>query len=134
MRGVGSLAAVVSLLLASCGADPAPTSRKVGIEHVVLIELKDPSEADALVKECEAMLAKVPSVVRYGVGRPFDAGRPEVSADYDVGLVIGFEDAEGYRAYDAHPDHVALRSAWVPRIAAIRIHDVGNSRVQDRSR
>lgn len=89
----------------------------------MLIKLEDPSEADALIADCMALLTDIPSVLELDVGRPVDLGRPDVVADYDVGLVVVFADAAGYRSYLEHEQHLELVESWVPRWAWYRIHD-----------
>ena len=78
------------------------------------IKLKDPSEADALVKDCDAHLAKIPGAVRVHCGRPVETGRAEVTADYDVGVYIAFDSVESCRGYVDHPEHLAVLAAWRP--------------------
>jgi hypothetical protein len=90
----------------------------------VFLGLADPSQADALVAACEERLPRIPGVVTMACGRPVDLGRPEVSADYDVGLHLGFDTLEHLRGYPGHPEHVALLATWRPRVKSLRIHDV----------
>jgi hypothetical protein len=129
--------AVVLLLALSgggCGATgaaerggPEAAARAVHgpLVHVVLIRLSDPTRAPELVREARAGLARIPSVVGLQVGGPVDIGREGVDLDFDVGIVVGFDDEAGYLAYLEHPDHVALVQAWKPRWSAIRIVDIG---------
>lgn len=119
---------VAALVFVGCsslgGGRPA---RPAPLLHLVYFELAEPSdEAIAeLASDCDALLAPIPSVQSYAVGRHHDIGRDGILDDYDLFLLVGFEDESGYRAYLEHPDHVALVERWRPRFAGLRIHDVG---------
>jgi hypothetical protein len=120
--GVPVRLALLALLLAAACNTPAPAGAP-GVQHVVLVSLHDPADAAALAAECRERLSRIPGVLRCVVGSPLDLGRSGVDGDYDVGLLIEFAGADGYRAYLAHPEHEALVAAWKPRWARLRIHD-----------
>ena len=67
------------LFLTSC------TSKPHAINHVVFIELNDPSQATALIEDSNARLATIPTVKDYFCGTHVPAGRDTVKTDYDVG-------------------------------------------------
>jgi hypothetical protein len=113
-------------LAGGCGealgpATPAPRGR---VHHLVFVSLKAPSEADALARDMETTLAGIPGLLRIHVGRPLDLGRPEVTADYDVGATMEFATVEALRGYPDHPLHRALLERWTPKVARLRVHDV----------
>lgn len=115
-----SVAALGAILLGGCAThDQGPT-----ISHVILIALEDKSQAEELLGECNRLLAPIPSVRAFAAGPPIDTGRDTVLADYDVGIVIGFDSAEGYREYVEHPSHVELVDTWGPRFTSIRVFDI----------
>jgi hypothetical protein len=126
-RGHCHLALVVAmataLLSAGCasssrgGAQPAP------LLHLVFFHLEDAARVDALQSDCDELLADIPSVLSYASGRHFDVGRDNVDGDYDLFLLVGFDDREGYDAYLVHPRHVELVERWGPELASLRIHD-----------
>ena len=101
------------------------TKPPVAIEHVVLISLTNHAERDALEADCRKFLAHIPGVEALSVGSPVDTGRPTVDAEYDTGVIVSFASKEAYAAYVIHPDHVALVTAWKPRIAKMRVFDFG---------
>jgi hypothetical protein len=112
--------------LAGCGealgpATPAPRGR---VHHLVFLTLKDPAEADALARDMEATLPRIPGLLRIHVGPPLDLGRPEVTADFHVGATMEFDTVESLRGYPDHPLHRALLDRWVPKVARLRVHDV----------
>ena len=116
------LAGLVAALLLLAPGCASP--RAAAIQHVVLFRLAEARQADALLADCDALLPAIPSVVAYHAGRHVDVGRDGVLADYDVGLVVGFEDVEGYRAYLDDPAHLRIVERWRPAFADVRIYDV----------
>ena len=121
-----SAALMTFVLLTGCAASGSSAPRPAEINHIVLFKLNDPADADELIRACDQNLASIPSVTSYYCGRPFDAGRenPAIDDEYDVGFYVGFEDAEAYENYVAHPAHKSLVKQWKPRFEWIRIHDV----------
>ncbi len=98
--------------------------RPASINHVVFFKLTDAAKADALVADCDKLLAGIPSVTSYFCGRHIDTGRDSVDDGYDVGLYVGFDSKEGYSAYLVHPDHLALVAKWGPDFAEVQVRDV----------
>jgi hypothetical protein len=47
-----------------------------------------------------------------------------VEGDYDVGLVLSFEDVAAYRAYLEHPRHQETTRKWKPLLRSHRVHDL----------
>lgn len=85
------------------------------LQHVVLVELTDKSEIAAMKAESDRLLPQIPSVRGYVCGSPVDIGRGNVAKDYDLGIVVQFDDVAGYRAYLEHPIHVELVQRWRPK-------------------
>lgn len=94
------------------------------INHVVLMKLKDPAEAGALIRECRERLATIPCVESAFTGRHGDFGRSNIDGEYDVGFFVAFDTREDYMEYVDHPEHTSLVKRWKPRFEWIRIHDV----------
>lgn len=109
--------------LAACSSTPR-TQAVAAISHVVFVDLADPADADALLADARAMLAPIPSVTAYSAGKHLDTGRPTVLGDYDIGMILGFDDAAGLNAYVVHPDHVAFVERWRPRLTGLRVYDI----------
>ncbi len=120
-----------ALLAAGCASTPEAESlaRKddlgtAPITHVVLVQLKDPTRIEELIVDCDRALPGIPGVAAYSCGVPLDMGRTNVAKDYDVGIYVGFADADAYRAYVDDPRHLALVEQWRDGWKAVRIFDV----------
>jgi hypothetical protein len=76
--------------------------------HVVIFHLKPDAAADAaegLIADAHEMLAKIPTVREVCAGKP--APKTGIAkSDYQVGLLVRFDDIEGLKTYDKHPLHV----------------------------
>ena len=107
-------------------AESAPAPRTALINHVVFFKLNDPAKANALVTDCDKLLAGIPSVTSYFCGTHLETGRESVDDNYDVGLYVGFDSKEGYSAYLTHPDHLALVEKWLPDFEWIQVRDVSD--------
>jgi len=103
------------------GAGPGRPAR---INHLAFFKLTDPGDRDALVRDCDELLASIPGVVSYYAGPPLDIGRDRVDGDYDVGFYVGFETVEAYEGYVVHPNHLEVVERWGPRLEWLRVHDV----------
>jgi hypothetical protein len=113
------------LTLGGCAAGPRMAPRPARINHFVLVKLRNPADAPAAIADCNASLATIPGVVAFAAGAPIDTGRSDaVTADYDVGLFIGFMTEADYAVYVDHPCHTALVERWRPRVEWIRVYDV----------
>jgi len=109
-------------LAGACGAPSGPGAAK--LQHVVVIKLRDRSQADALVADTRRHLSAVPEVSELRVGRPFEVGRPGVDLDWDVGVIVGFADRKAYEGYLSNPEHARLVQTWQPRWEWIRVYDL----------
>jgi hypothetical protein len=119
-----SLAALLAVL-PGCSSSQAPwsahTTRStpapdgLRLQHVVLVELEDPSELAAMRADSDRLIPAIPVVRSYACGTPVDIGRGNVARDYDLGLVVVFDSVEDYRAYLGHPLHEELVAKWRPR-------------------
>ncbi|MCC5822177.1 MAG: Dabb family protein [Phycisphaerales bacterium] len=125
-RTMPAAIAVLFLLpfLAACSGSPASPRPVATISHVVFVNLADPSDADELLADGRAMLATIPTVTAYSAGPHIDTGRATVLDDYDIGMILGFDDVEGLNAYVVHPDHVAFVDKWRPRLTGLRVYDI----------
>lgn len=109
IRSVLSILAVLVLLkLSGCAARETLPSKATFV-HVVLFKSKsgDPQAASAeILRDIQEMLVPLPTVKAIRVGRPAPTNtRPIVDANYDVGLLLLFEDQKGLQEYLDHPTH-----------------------------
>jgi hypothetical protein len=78
--------------------------------HTVFFYLKKDApkgEVESLIADTHALLAKIPSVRKLWVGRPAEKATPEFAKkDYQVGLLVLFDNFEGLKQYLDHPDHL----------------------------
>src|SRR5262249_45710337 len=84
---------------------------KAPFVHAVVFHLKKDApkgEADALIADAHKMLAKIKSVRGLWAGRPAakDQATPISKNDYDVGLLVLFDDTDGLQEYLKDPLHV----------------------------
>jgi hypothetical protein len=101
-------------------AKPAKKA-KAPFVHAVVFHLKKDapkSEADALIADAHKMLAKIKSVRGLWAGRPAakDQATPISKHDYDVGLLVLFDDADGLQEYlkdQLHLDFVKKHSKFL---------------------
>ena len=112
-------------LLVGC-SQPTKQGGPTQINHVVLFELKDPTEAEALQQDCSELLKPLPEVIYYACGPHVDVGRPTVESGYTLGLIVSFENRSKYDAYLKAPEHVQLVEKWKPRFSGLTIYDIGN--------
>lgn len=118
---ISMLGCLVCLTGGCQGTRPARPSL---ISHVVLFDLADPAQADALRSDCDTLLADIDSIQTFVCGRHLETGRSTVHSDYDVGLIVGFASEEDYAAYLADPLHRSLVQKWMPRLDELRVYDI----------
>ncbi|HZT82266.1 MAG TPA: Dabb family protein [Gemmataceae bacterium] len=110
-------AAALVVVAANHGAADAPKAdradkggKQAPYVHVVIFHLKKDAPkgaADGLIKDAHELLAKIPSVRSIRAGRPADKVTPDFGRkDYDVALLVLFDDYDGLKAYLDHPMHL----------------------------
>ena len=122
---------VLATCLTGCSTRHVPHDPGM-INHVVLITLEDPSEAEALRADCDSMLSTIPSVTVYACGPHVETGRSKaVVNEYTLGLLVSFQDMAGYSAYLEHPGHLALLEKWKSKFSKLTIYDIGNDSITE---
>jgi hypothetical protein len=87
-----------------------PKARKAAsYVHAVIFHLKKDApddEVSALIRDAHELLGKIPSVRELRVGRPAEKGTPDFAKkDFQVGLLVLFDDFQGLETYLDHPQH-----------------------------
>jgi hypothetical protein len=86
-----------------------PRAKMANYVHTVIFYLKKDAprgEAGALIKDAHQMLTKIPTVRRLSAGRPAEKATPDVAiTDFQVGLLVHFDDYKGLQTYLDHPLH-----------------------------
>ena len=75
--------------------------------HVAMFKFRDDvpdSTIDSIRTRLLRLPEKIPAIRAYEVGRDLDLS----PATWDMVVIGGFDDIDGYRAYAAHPDHVPI--------------------------
>lgn len=122
---------VLLACVSGCSAPGNRTSdlrpeRPAFISHIVFVKLNDPADAREILADAERLVAPIPGVASFAAGQHLDTGRQTIIADYDLGMYIGFETEAEYASYVTHPDHIAFVEKWRPRLAWLRIYDIGD--------
>jgi hypothetical protein len=82
------------------------------LRHVVLFDLRDDAieaDVDAAVAGLRGLVESVDAVIALTAGR--DAGLADGNAG--IALVVDVADANGWRAYQDHPEHVRVATTLV---------------------
>ncbi len=120
-RTIAGALAAASLL---CGGSGCARPRYA---HAVFFTCKPdtPRERiEAMIADSINELPRIPSVrgVRCGT-RDAEMDRSVNVTDFDVGLIVQFDDRGGYEAYREHPIHLEHVRRYGDMVAAMRVFD-----------
>jgi Stress responsive A/B Barrel Domain len=118
-------ALLAAALLASC-ATIAPPAKPGSVDHVVLVWLKRPGNAQdkqALV-ELGGELRAIPGIRFLDSGTALPSERPTVDDSFDIGYVMRFDSPAALEAYAVHPLHVKAKEELVRLSNRILVYDV----------
>jgi hypothetical protein len=114
------------LSLASCAALPERQSR--GIDHIVIVWLKRPGNADdkaKLVATSKELQRALPVMRGMSYGRPLPSKRPVVDDTFDLAFVMRFANRNDLAAYENSAIHQhAANEILRPLSRKIIIYDV----------
>jgi hypothetical protein len=100
--------------------------------HSVIFYLKKDApdnEAESLIADAHQMLAKIPGVRDVHAGRPAEKATPGVAVkDYQVGLLVLFDDADGLHAYLEHPTHKDYVAKHEKHLDKVLVYDFEDKR------
>jgi hypothetical protein len=98
--------------------------------HAVIFYLKKDApegEVEALIRDTHKLLAKIPTVRKLWVGRPAAKSTPKFAVtDYQVGLLVLFDNYEGLQAYldhDLHTEYITRHGKYWDRVP---VYDFAN--------
>src|SRR5262249_33439330 len=97
--------------------------------HTVIFSLKKHApahEADALIADTQRLPVKIPSVREIRAGKPADKATPIAARDYQVGLLVFFDDVEGLHTYLDHPLHKEYVSNHEKNFEKVVVYDFKN--------
>jgi hypothetical protein len=102
--------ALAATILARAADPPGQTAgAKPPYVHAVIFYLKKDApkgEVEALIEDTHKLLAKIPTVRNLWVGRPAERATPDYAIkDFQVGLLVLFDDYNGLKAYLDHKLH-----------------------------
>jgi stress responsive alpha/beta barrel protein len=115
MRLTAAAAMLIPAVLALAGratvrADEKPAAKATPpYVHAVIFYLKKDApkdEVESLIRDTHEMLGKIPTVRKLWVGRPAEKNTPKFAVtDYQVGLLVLFDNYEGLQTYLDHDLH-----------------------------
>jgi Stress responsive A/B Barrel Domain len=90
-------------------ADKDTKADQAGFVHAVILYMKSDApagEMEAAIKDAHELLSQIPSVREIRCGPRSEKDTPRfASKDYQLGLLVLFDDADGLKTYLDHPLH-----------------------------
>lgn len=116
---------IATACLASC-ASIAPPARPGSVDHVVLVWLKRPGDAQdkQTLVELGRDLRAIPGLRFLDSGTALPSERPTVDDSFDIGYVMRFESPAALEAYAVHPVHMKAKDELVRLSSRILVYDV----------
>jgi len=130
-------AAAALVLLSGIAAAAEPAKAPPGAApfvHTVIFHLKKDAPADTaekVIADCHVMLETIPTVRGVKAGRPAPEGEstPKVAVrDYDVALVVFFDDAAGLKTYLNHETHLKFVSTYQQYFDKVEVYDFADQK------
>ena len=98
--------------------------------HAVIFYLKKDApkdEAKALIADATELLAKIPTVRSVKAGLPAEKSTPKFAiTDYQVGLLVTFDNFDGLKTYLEHPLHLKYVEKHEKHIEKVLVYDFIN--------
>ena len=111
-----------SVSLRAADKEEKVAGKAAAFTHIVLFRLtKDApeGEVDSLITDCHAILGKISTVRDLKAGRPSDKATPNIAkSDYQVALLVLFDDADGLKTYvddKSHQDFIKKHGKYWDR-------------------
>lgn len=105
----------------AASSSDAPAS----IVHAVYFSLSDASDENRakLIAGCDQYLSKHPGTLYYAAGAAADINGMYNDRDFDVGLLLVFENREAYDRYHTSADHDKFIAECRPLMSKVRVFD-----------
>ncbi len=98
--------------------------------HSVIFYLKKDApvgEVQRIIDGTNKLLRKIPTVRGLWVGKPAEKSTPKVAVtDYEVGLLVLFDDAAGLQTYLDHPLHLEFVEKYTKQVGKVLVYDFMN--------
>ncbi len=110
----------------ACQSRIPPLGRPGQVTHVVVCWLKSPGDEtqQRQLIEVSKSFSAIPGVVSVAVGSVLPSERPIVVSDFDVAIVITFEDQASMNAYLDDPIHTsAVKETLRPLAREVKVYD-----------
>ena len=118
---------VSTLMVLACGCSCLqPHPDKGEIQHIVVVWLKEPGNAEARQKliDTSKSFKAIPGLKRISVGPVLPSPLQTVDSTFDVAVVFTFENEQSLRAYNDNPIHqAAVRDVLQPLASRFIAYD-----------
>ena len=126
MNNIAAIFILFALLLSGCSHIPQTNSDNGGVNHVILLWLKDPGNPRQQQQIIQATkeLEKIPGVIKIRVGTSISSKRQIVDDSFDIGIHMLFASQAAMQVYTAYPEHSrTVNQAVMPFVDKIVIYD-----------
>lgn len=118
-------AVLAAASLSSC-ATIAPPAKPGSVDHLVLVWLKRPGNAQdrQALMEIGRDLRAIPGLRFLDSGTALPSERPTVDDSFDIGYVMRFDSPAALEDYAVHPVHLKAKDELVRLSSRILVYDV----------
>ena len=99
------------------------------VHNVIFYLKKDtpPAKLEAMIADCHSVLGKISGVRGVWAGRPAEKATPDfIVKDYQLGLLVLFDNYEGLKTYLDEPTHLKFVETYMPIIEKVQVYDYMN--------
>lgn len=126
MKKITAIIILFGLMLSGCSHTPHTIYDNGGVNHIILLWLKDPGNPrqQQQIIRATKKLENIPGVIKIRVGTSISSKRQVIDDSFDVGVHMLFSDKATMKAYISHPDHSrTVNQAVMPFVEKIIIYD-----------
>ncbi len=113
-------------MFSACSHTPTSLQADTGVNHVILLWLKDPGnpKQQQQIIEATRSLQQIPGVIKIRVGAVLPSKRQIVDDSFNIGIHMLFANNAAMEKYVSHPEHTKTVSAAImPFVDKIVIYD-----------